>query len=231
MAPTTPPPRNPGPGVPEAAAAQEPVVLTVDAFERLLEVSDARFALVLEAITARTAPGPLPAEMAEFVRSVAVIADRAQTTAPKALNPEQERAMLSYRLIRNGLGNFGGTGDGFDHALLAMAQFMEKVLIDDRVRVKRLTKLAISDLPSTAKDVRMRAVDLDDKAVELTLPAAGVICLPLDRRLKQIGFVEVLDGNKVPVAGGLPAVVDTAPASSVGPPPVTAPPCPPNSPE
>jgi hypothetical protein len=121
------------------------------------------------------------------------------------LSREQHQAALQYRLIRNGLGNFGGHGDaGGDIALIRMTQ----TVTDDRIRLtfQDALPLASSELAVYA-GTPPKLVD----TIKITRARADSywVC-EHTAELKPIVRVEVLDQGGAPIAAGVPSEVATA---------------------
>lgn len=121
------------------------------------------------------------------------------------LSPGQQQAALQYRLIRNGLGNYGGHGDaGGDVALIRMTQ----TAADNRIR------LTLQDtLPRSASQLAVY-VGTPPQLVEM-LKVSGSQPnsywvgenTPEDRPIVR---VDVLDQAGAPIAAGVPTEVTCA---------------------
>jgi hypothetical protein len=136
----------------------------------------------------------------EFAKALATV-----LTTQDPLSPGQQQAALQYRLIRNGLGNYGGHGDaGGDLALIRMTQ----TLLPDRVR------LTLQDaLPRAASQLALYA-GIRPQLIEtvwITGRRTGSywVCQnTLD--VQPIVRVEVLDQAGAPIAAGVPTEVAIA---------------------
>lgn len=140
-------------------------------------------------------------------RLLDVIAARMSTPPAQSMTEAQARTMLSYRLLRNGLGNYGGHGDGFDSAWVLMTYYPS------------VNELTLSGLPpssvwvrpyftSSSGDVQPGhdvTVSNPNDAVNIDPPQAERGKPPFSA----ISVVEVLDRSKLAIAAGLPSVVPT----------------------
>lgn len=121
------------------------------------------------------------------------------------LSPGQQQAALQYRLIRNGLGNYGGHGDaGGDVALIRMTQ----TLVFDRIR------LTLQDaLPRSASQLALYVGTPPQlvETVKIIGPQTGSywVCEHTPD-VKPIVRVDVIDQVGAPVAAGVPTEVAIA---------------------
>jgi hypothetical protein len=111
------------------------------------------------------------------------------------LNPDQQRVALQYRLIRNGLGNYGGRGDaGGDVALIRLTQ---------TVMTGRIWLAFEDPLPVTAAQLVAYAGD----------PPKQIHTIPISDPTVGVVRVDVLDRDGAPIAAGVPTL---RPLSAVG---------------
>ncbi len=116
------------------------------------------------------------------------------------LSSDQQRVVLQYRLIRNGLGNYGGHGDASgDIALIRLTQ---------SVRHDHIWLAFKDPLPRTA--ARLEAYSDDSPEQIDTIPISnpkvrGVSVFEGKGALPSIVRVVVLDPDGTPIAAGVPS--------------------------
>jgi hypothetical protein len=120
------------------------------------------------------------------------------------LTPDQQRVALQYRMIRNGLGNYGGHGDaGNDVAVIRMTQTVVN---------RRVSRLTFEDpLPVNASQLTLYVRARDQKIV-VTLKSIdpqnrSYVVLDDPDDDERIERVDVLDRLGAPIAAGAPTVV------------------------
>jgi hypothetical protein len=115
------------------------------------------------------------------------------------LDPNQQRVALQYRLIRNGLGNYGGHGDaGGDAALIRMTQTVMNgriwLAFDDPLPATTARLVAYAGAPPKQID----SIPISDPT------AAGVWVCEGRGVLVPIVRVDLLDRGGAPIAAGVP---------------------------
>jgi hypothetical protein len=160
--------------------------------------------LIAEQMAAGTAQAPTTNDIGSLVATSAT-----GMSAPPAqsMTEAQARTMLGYRLLRNGLGNYGGHGDGFDSAWVVMTYYPPE------------EQLTLSGLPRTGVAIRPYFTSSSGgvkagEDVPVSSPNCTVTVTPPrpDRGkppYNAIGLVEVLDRFQLAIAAGLPSVVPT----------------------
>lgn len=182
--------------------------------EPLAEVLEGVHAMAasMHAMAAQWADGPtrapIPRDLDRLLNLFEVIAAKMSTPTAQPGTEAQARTTLGYRLLRNGLGNYGGHGDGFDRAWV------------DMIYDPTEGRLTISGRPPAS--VSVRPYFTSSKGIQpgevigicgSPIGTADVGSPPLDCASptfkSEIRVVELLDGSSLPIAAGLPSVKPT----------------------
>jgi hypothetical protein len=125
---------------------------------------------------------------------------------PKQLSATQQRVELKFRLIRNGLGNFGGHGDDpGDRALIRMTQ--------TRANKDGGCELELLDpLPARARVV---LITPEHRGGVERVRIGQKHHDPIEVGFSPIARVDILDDFDVPIAAGIPALAATTSQQAV----------------
>lgn len=139
----------------------------------------------------------------QFAQLMTTMADALrQTTTP--LSTDQQAVALQFRLLRNGLGHFESASEAFDRALIR---------IDEVHHGGRIELVFHDPIPRAARSM---VLVIGSRRVQRPLPGPrkyGLYGHALGGDLGQLAveLVELLDQFEVPVAAGVPSLVQGRP--------------------